>query len=108
MKITTKLVLQVSTNGLISFGFSFREGLNEMSFSRFEGVLIAPLWTNLVADGPGTLFYRVSNNSSDLDILTSLIANATSESDYRPEVAVIATWDDVRVFRSSFRVSQNS
>ena len=99
--------LQISVNGLISLGDSFYDGEVE-HFSTvllFEAALIAPLWTDLVFDGPGRLFYRVSKIPSDLDIIANLIANASSENDYRPTLAIIATWDNVRMRYGISRVS---
>ena len=94
--------LQMSYYGLISLGDSF-DSHKAKPFSAalmFEGALIAPLWYSFAYNGRGRLFYRVSKIPSDLEIIANLIANASSENDYRPTLAVIATWENLPSFSS--------
>ena len=56
------------------------------------------MWNDFILEGEARLYYRVSRNSSDLDTLSRLIANATSDESYRPALAVIVTWENVALF----------
>lgn len=69
-----------------------------MTFSLFQEAIIAPLWTNLIITESSRIYYRVSKNSSDLDIIAGMIANATSDDSYYPILAIIVTWENVSMF----------
>ena len=76
-------------------------------FSLFRDPIIAPLWTHLMLTQGGSVFYRVTNNQTDLNMIASLIANATFQEDvYNPQLAIIVTWEEVSLFQSpSLKVS---
>lgn len=91
--------LQVSTNGLISFRSPFPNSYLPERFSaefkQFEFPIIAPLWDDYYNSGEaGNVFYRVTRNSSDLQIISSLIANNSPAefATYSPSMAVVVTW----------------
>ncbi len=95
--------MQISSNGLITFRIPFsnfrREKFSD-GFSLFQDAIIAPLWTDLILEESARLYYRVSRNPSDLDVIASLIANATLDDSYLPILAVVVTWENVPLFRN--------
>ena len=97
------IYVQISSNGLISFGLPFTNFLNQefsASFSLFQDAIIAPLWIDLILEGQARLYYRTSQSLSDLDVVATLISNTTQDDSYRPLFAVIVTWENVPMFRN--------
>ncbi len=98
--------MQISSNGLITFKLpliNYRNKPFSETFTLFSDAIIAPMWTDFVLTGRARLHYRVSRYPSDLDILSRLIANATSDDSYRPILAVIVTWENIALFEDKSR-----
>ncbi len=77
------MCLQLSTNGFLYFG---QGGL----------FYIAPFMVDFDFDftsGGGTIYYRVTNDTSTLDLIAGYIHDGNEElNDYVPTQAVIVTW----------------
>ena len=79
---------QVSKYGVISFRNTFEES-RARQFPYGDFPLIAPYWD----DKPGDVLYRISNNQTHLDKISSHIADAFSV--FSPTILFIATWNRV-------------
>ena len=73
---------------MISFRNRFEES-RARQFPYGEFLLIAPYWD----DKPGDVLYRISNNQTILDEVSSHIADAFSK--FSPKMLFIATWNRV-------------
>ncbi len=87
--------MQMSTNGLISFNDPFLSHI-VMPFPRSSAPLlplIAPLWSDFNFRETGTLYYRVTNDSTILNRISQEIEILNSDfTSYQPTQAVIVTW----------------
>ncbi len=94
-------VLQISTNGLILFGHADEFKSHAVTiFPRLGSPflpLVAPFWVDLNFRDYGTVFYRMTDDSSILDAVTSRLHSAYSE--FTPTLAVVVTWFQSRLLR---------
>lgn len=97
-------MLQVSTNGLISFRRPFSSYSPEpfnSNFLQFDDPIIAPLWGDFTNFEGSNMFTRATNSPETLIMvvaqLTTVNQNFTS---YNPTIAVVVTWDSIREFSS--------
>ena len=97
----------MSTNGLISFENSF-DGFAVQNFSRtftaFQHSIVAPGWIDLNPGKSGSVFSRISTNSTSPDLTGAarLIADSNSNlTSFQPKLVVIVTWDRVALHRTS-------
>lgn len=100
-------IIQVSTNGLISFQNSFisnSPGKFSTSFPEFYIPIIAPLWTNLYNFRvESDIFYRSTNDAVILNRIADMVTNINSNfSTYQPTLAVIVTWSMITTFTSPY------
>ena len=86
--IVNIILSQVSKYGVISFRNAFEESrARQFPYGAFP--LIAPYWD----DKPGDVLYRISNNQTHLNKISSHIADAFSV--FSPTMLFIATWNRV-------------
>ena len=86
--IVSLLILQISKYGVISFGVTIEDS-SPRKFPYGHIPLMAPYWD----DQPGDVLYRISDNQTLLDMVSSHIADAFSE--FSPTMLFIATWNRV-------------
>ena len=87
------MLLQVSTNGVLSFRLSFLD-FSSRPFplsTEFSDVLIAPFWDDSDVRQDGQVLYRLSDNGTLLSQVGSAI-NDTLGIDFSPRLLFIATW----------------
>ncbi len=87
------MITQLSTNGLLSFGQGNSFHIPTTSSGH---LIIAPFWADFnfaSTSGGGTIYYRVTNDTSTLDLIAGYIHDGNEElNDYVPTQAVIVTW----------------
>ena len=94
--------MQVNTNGILSFRFSFSTPFTRR-FPFFSAPLIAPYWDNFDLRRGGNLFYRQTFNATLLDrVRVQLQELFPSVNNFSPTKLFIATWDRVHGFAQSF------
>ena len=92
MLILIVFIMQVSTNGLVSFE-GFFDLPNACPFPCADVPVIAPIWINLNFENNGLLYYRVSHDTATLNQVVDRIAQVNPGlHDYQPTLAVIVTW----------------
>ena len=69
--------------------------------------MIAPLWADFNFRDFGSLFYRLATDNSTLEYVRGIVVNITNGNyfEFRPTLAVVATWFQSRFFRSMTEVS---
>lgn len=95
--------MQVSTNGVLSFGDMFL-AYQTTTLPRTTMVLplLAVLWTDFDFSFSGSVYYRQTNNSETLAQVRSMITDMNPGlSDYWPALVVIVTWFEAKI-RSDF------
>lgn len=99
-------LLQVSTNGILSFGSSFtRFQPTPLPFT--SPPLIAPFWADVDLRKGGSVFYRQTTQS---DILQQIAIATLQISGFQfvPTLAFIATWTAVPAFDGRFQGLTNT
>lgn len=95
------IILQVSTNGVVSFGGPFYEYDGPPVPDLFYFVpVIAPFFADSDTSLAGEVFYRYTDNETLLEEATSCIRDAF-DSEFSPTVLFIATWNGVAAFGGS-------
>lgn len=91
------LLLQLSTNCLLSFENAYPTYMLCGSLPCAPEAIIAPIWTDLDFRGSGVMFYRTSQDPVILSEIASAIADVNPVlSNYLPMQAVIVTWFEAR------------
>ena len=93
--------LQVSTNGILSFGSSFTQ-FQPLPFPFTSPPLIAPFWADFDLQKGGSVYYRQTAQPDILQQIEFAVSRA-SGLQFRPTLAFIATWDAVPAFDGRFR-----
>lgn len=101
-------LVQVSNNGLMSFGRPFSSNAIEefsVDFVQFHETIIAPYWGSYVTTNVNV---RVSTERRDLfHILNLLSSSNPSFCDFQPTTVVVVTWENIAtLFDLSTRVSE--
>ena len=87
--------MQVNTNGILSFRFTFTSPFTR-TFPFISPPLIAPYWDNFDLRRGGNLFYRQTSNVSLIQRVRNQLQNIfSSANDFPPTRLFIATWDRV-------------
>ncbi len=97
--VATLVMLQISTNGLVSFGESF-DLQNLESFPRRTPPyvpVIAPFWADFNFRDSGAIFYRVTQDPAVLNSAEHKIATPG----FSPTLAVVITWFQGELQRNS-------
>jgi len=97
----SKQSMQVNNNGLLSF----LQGVSQFTPEAFplagDRKLIAPFWADVDTRGIGTVWFRITTNSSLLARARDEIATFLSQKDFSPAYLFIASWDHVGYFGSN-------
>ena len=92
--------MQVSTNGVVSFGSHF-SNYNSRHFPLSTGdKLIAPFWDNSNVRNGGQVLFRLSDNQTLLNQVGSTINDAL-EFDFTPTMLFIVTWSGLPEYGGS-------
>ena len=68
--------------------------------------LVAPLWADFNFRDSGTIFYRVTTDNSTLEAVIGVIRSLNSNySNFKPTMAVVVTWLQSELLRSTDEVS---
>ena len=102
MTVRIIIIMQVSTNGVVSFG----SALNYYSSRPFplRYAIIAPFWDLSNVENGGHILFRLSENQTLLNQVGSII-NDHLEYDFTPTMLLIVTWDRIPEFSGSSIVS---
>ena len=86
--------MQVSTNGVVSFGTAYRYyGTRPFPLSTSD-ILIAPFWDDFYYGNGEQILFRLSDSQTLLNKVGSTI-NDTLEFDFTPTMLFIVTWDRI-------------
>ena len=101
--IVVSLLIQVGTNGIISFQQPFTHHIpslfpSELTFIS-SAYLLAPFWSDVDIGIYGSIFYEVHNNSNSLLIsqVNRFLSNYT-ETDFNGTWMLVVQWDEVHQF----------
>ena len=86
--------MQVSTNGVVSFGATFNDYYSRPFPLSTSDILIATFWDNLDVKNGGQVLFRLSDNQTLLNKVGSTI-NDTLEFDFTPTMLFIVTWSGI-------------
>ena len=89
--------MQVSTNGVVSFGAPFTSFASRPFPLSTSDVLIAPFWDVSNVQNGGQILFRLSDNQTLLNEVGSTI-NDTLEFDFTPTMLFIVTWSGIPEF----------
>ena len=93
-------LLQVSTNGVLSFRKSFTSHSPKAFPIENDVLIIAPLWADSDNRKGGQVYYRVSDEQSLLRRI-AVNVNRVFEVNFSPTQAFVATWNGMPQFGSS-------
>ena len=99
--------MQVSTNGVISFGATFT---NHHSHpfplsARLSDILIAPFWDDSNVVTGGQILFRLSDNQTLLNEVGSTINNSLEyDYDFTPTMLFIVTWNRIPEYGGSSNI----
>ena len=90
MTVRITIIIQVSTDGVVSFGTNFTDhDLRPFPLSTSD-ILIAPFWYDSNVENHGQVLFRLSDNQTLLNEVGSTI-NDTLEFDFTPTMLFIVT-----------------
>ena len=95
-------MLQVSTNGLLSFGVPFTQtSSNGQDFDSLFSTppIVAPFWDDINVLNGGTIYYRQDSDTMIVEQLRRELSMEYPEAElFHPSLMFIATWDMVAPF----------
>ena len=92
--------MQVSTNGVVSFGYDFTDSISRPFPLSSSDILLAPFWDDSNVKIGGQILFRLSDNQTLLNQVGSII-NDTLEYDFTPTILFIVTWNRIPAFGGS-------
>ena len=93
--------MQVSTNGVVSFGAPFTNPFSRpFPLLSTSDILIAPFWDDSNVENGGQILFRLSENQTLLNQVGSII-NDCLEYDFTPTMLFIVTWNRIPDYRGS-------
>ena len=98
MTVRITIIMQVNTNGVVSFGATFIDHYSRPFPLSTSDILIAPFWDNYFY-GRQVLF-RLSDSQTLLNKVGSIIHD-TLEFDFTPTMLFIVTWSGIPEFYGS-------
>ena len=103
-------MLQVNSNGVLSFDQSFTRCCGTRRFPIFPAPLIAPFWHDFNPRVAGRISYRQTSNTNQLNTVHQLFTTLDTGElrDFSPIHLFVATWDQVSQFAGSSEVSTMS
>ena len=84
--------MQVSTNGVVSFGATFTESYSRPFPLSTSDILIAPFWDNSNVQNGGQILFRLDSDNQTLLNKIGYTINDTLEFDFTPTMLFIVTW----------------
>ena len=106
--ISCLLLLQVNTNGVVSFGQRYTvTTIRSAGGSNFDSVssppIIAPFWDDININNGGMIYYRQVFDSFIIDQVRFEVSSRYPEVGFFfPSLVFVATWDRVAPFSSIF------
>ena len=100
MTVRIIIMMQVSTNGILSFGSHFIDPDSHPFPLSTSDILIAPFWDDSNVENGGQVLFRLSDNQTLLNKVGSTI-NDTLEFDFTPTMLFIVTWRGIPEFDGS-------
>ena len=94
MTVRITIIMQVSTNGVVSFGATFTDHDSRPFPLSTNDILIAPFWDDSNVKIGGQILFRLSDNQTLLNVIGSTI-NDTLEFDFTPMMLFIVTWSGI-------------
>ena len=96
-------MLQVNSNGVLSFNQSFTNCCGRRRFSTFSAPLVAPFWHDFNPRVAGIISYRQTSNTSQLNTVHQLFTTLDTGElrDFSPTHLFVATWDQVSEYDGS-------
>ena len=94
MTVRITIIMQVSTNGVVSFGATFIGHYSRPFPLSTSDILIAPFWDNFNVENGGQVLFRLSDSQTLLNKVGSTI-NDTLEFDFTPTMLFIVTWSGI-------------
>ena len=105
----TSGLLQVNTNGVLSFGTRHTSALTTNFNSLSSPPIIAPFWDDVDITRGGTIYYRQGSNSTITEFVQKAVASEYPEAaSFQPSLVFVATWDRVEPFGFSNRGRVNT
>ena len=97
-------IIQVNTNGVLSFGISYTTSLGTGFNLLPSPPIIAPFWDDIDITRGGTIYYRQDSNSTITELVQkALVSKYPEAASFHPSLVFVATWDRVEAYRSSDR-----
>ena len=93
--------MQVSTNGVVSFGANFTDYNTRPFPLSTSDILLAPFWDDSNVVIGGQVLFRLSDDQTLLNQVGSIINN-TLEYNFTPMMLFIVTWDRIPKFVGSY------
>ena len=101
MTVRITIIMQVSTNGVVSFGTTFNDSYERPFPLSTSDILIAPFWDYFHHDENGRqVQFRLSDSQTLLNKVGSTI-NDTLEFYFNPTMLFIVTWNKAGTFGHS-------
>ena len=91
MTVRITIIMQVSTNGILSFGSNFTDYYSRPFPLSKSDILIAPFWDDSNVEIGGQVLFRLSDNQTLLNEVGSTI-NDTLEFNFTPTILFTVTW----------------
>ena len=92
--------LQIYNNGYVSLGGGVTGGCTPRPFPFGGAPMIAPYWADVDTRGTGSVYYKSSTSSRDLNRAAGLISS-TYRTSFRPNRVYIVTWYRVGAYYRS-------
>ena len=100
MTVRITIIMQVSTNGVVSFGANFTDYDSRPFPLSTSDILIAPFWDDSNVENGGQVLFRLSDSQTLLNKVGSTI-NDTLEFDFIPTMLFIVTWNGIPEYGGS-------
>ena len=95
--------MQVSTNGVVSFGTDFTDSISRPFPLSTSDILLAPFWDDSDVEIGGQILFRLSDNQTLLNQVGSII-NDSLEYDFTPTMLFIVTWNRIPEYGGSSNI----
>ena len=95
MTVRITIIMQVSTNGVVSFGANFTDYRSRPFPLLTSDILIAPFWDDSNVYYGGQVLFRLSDNQTLLNQVGSTINDTL---DFTPTMLFIVTWRGIPEF----------
>ena len=101
----TYALIQVNSNGILSFKYEFTKCCPPRDFPLQSVPLIAPFWHDIDVIKGGDIYYRQTSDTKLINMVHDhLVTFGITPQQFIPEYLLIVTWDRVAPF--SFLIPQ--